>query len=194
MANNIHRPLVLPIDIDVAERRAMALQFRGYGMNYREVSEAMRANYGARLPATYDERYAWRDVQSAMNDLRVKNMETANNIRVLELSRLDSLQATYMPGALNGDVKHLKATLSIMEQRAKLLGLYAPKEIKHSDWRTEIIDLVKQGLITRQEIEKDYGEDFARSVFDTRGEAVVEGSFAETEGDEEPGRTDGQVA
>lgn len=194
MTSKYYKRPVQPGDIEPQERRALALQFRGYGMNYREVAAALHANYGDRLPATYDERYAWRDVQTAMNDLRVKNMETANNIRMLELSRLDSLQATFMPEALAGNLKHLKAVLSIMDQRAKLLGLYAPKEIRHSDWRTEIIDLVKQGLITRQEIENEYGQDFARSVFDTRGETVVEGNFVETEVDEESGRSDGEVA
>lgn len=50
-------------------------------------------------------------------------------LRDMELDRLDRLQAAVWGKALNGDVRSLDAVLRIIDKRAKLLGLDAPKEV-----------------------------------------------------------------
>ena len=46
----------------------------------------------------------------------------------LELTRLDAFQATHWPRALRGDLKARELILDLMDQRARLLGLYQPTQ------------------------------------------------------------------
>lgn len=52
--------------------------------------------------------------------------EPAEAIRKIELERLDSLMAGLWPNAMKGDVQAVDRCLSIMNRRAKMLGLDAP--------------------------------------------------------------------
>jgi hypothetical protein len=179
---------ITPTTITVAQRKGAALELRTLGLNYREVYEMMRVKYpGELLPATYDERYAWRDIHDEMTRIRTENTETAIHVKVLELNRLDQLQAGIIGSALNGNEKAVNAVLKIMDHRAKLLGLYAPSQVKVNDWRTEIIEMVKAGKVTREEAEKELGEELAREVFDTGSSNIIEGRIVEEKGTGEAG-------
>jgi hypothetical protein len=186
---------ITPTTVTVAQRKGAALELRTLGLNYREVYEMMRARYpGDLLPSTYDERYVWRDIHDEMNRIRTENTETAIHVKVLELNRLDQLQAAIMSSAMRGDAKAVSAALKIMDHRAKLLGLYAPSQVKVNDWRTEILEMVKAGKISREDAEKELGEDLAREVFDGGSTNIIEGRFAEEEGSGETRELPGQVA
>jgi hypothetical protein len=50
-------------------------------------------------------------------------------LRDIELDRLDRLQMGVWAKALNGDIRALDSVLRIIDRRARLLGLDAPKEL-----------------------------------------------------------------
>jgi hypothetical protein len=51
-------------------------------------------------------------------------------VRKLELERLDELQTAHWPKATNGDVFATQQVLAIMTKRAALLGLNAPQKVQ----------------------------------------------------------------
>jgi hypothetical protein len=53
--------------------------------------------------------------------------EPAKELLELELLRLDQLQSRLYADAINGDLRALESCLRIMDQRARLLGLYQTK-------------------------------------------------------------------
>jgi hypothetical protein len=55
--------------------------------------------------------------------------ENAQEVKALELERLDMLMAAHMAAAAQGDLNSGKMVLGIMERRATLIGLNGP--IKH---------------------------------------------------------------
>lgn len=177
-----HEKKVTAVTVNANTRREFALQLRASGLNYREVAEAMVSRFTRDLlPSTYDERYAWRDVQTEMSKLRSMTLETAQQYRLMELYRLDQLQSAIMPDAVGGDQKAIASVLKIMDHRAKLMGLYAPSEVKINDWRSQVIELVKSGKITREDIASEYGEDFAIAVLESGTDQPVEGRFVTEE-------------
>lgn len=60
--------------------------------------------------------------------LRACRDPSARDLRQLEALRLDQLQAAYYPAAMGGDPTAISRVLSIMDRRARLLGLLAPGE------------------------------------------------------------------
>jgi len=97
-----------------------ALNLRKAGLSYSEI--AARTNYKTAQTA-------WRAVESALNrTIR----EPAEDVRTLELERLDRLQLGAWPDASRGHLGAIDRVLRIMERRAKLLGLDAPDKQQHS--------------------------------------------------------------
>jgi hypothetical protein len=178
MANSTR---ILATNITVADRKYFAMQLRAAGLNYREIYEAMMAQYGAdKLPASYDERYVWRDIQEEMRKIRNDTTETAEMVRALDLSRLDQLQAAIMQSAVRGDLKCIDRVLKIMAARADLLGLRAPTTTVVNDWRSQVLDLIKQGKITLEQAEEELGTELYNELVKPGGETIVEGRFTET--------------
>jgi hypothetical protein len=174
-------------NITVADRKYFAMQLRAAGLNYREIYEAMMTQYGAdKLPASYDERYVWRDIQEEMRKIRNDTTETAEMVRTLELSRLDQMQTAIMPSATRGDLKCIDRVLKIMAARADLLGLRAPTTTVVNDWRTQVLDLIKQGKITLAQAEEELGTELYNELVESRGESTIEGRFTEAKSSDDP--------
>jgi len=70
----------------------------------------------------------------------------ANDLRQLELMRLDQLQSAHYKQALKGDAAAAQRVLTIIDRRAKLLGLDANKEAEASldDARASLIRKLEQ--------------------------------------------------
>lgn len=169
-------------NISAVDRRRYALQLRSAGLDYRSIFTEVVSRFGAEmLPPSYDERYVWRDVKFEIDKIKKEMSENANDLRILEMNRLDDLQTALMPKALQGDVKYVDRILKIMHQRAMLFGLYAPvhSKVEVSDWHSEIIDLIKQGKVTREQAEEELGKEFVTKLLDTGSADIVEGSFVE---------------
>jgi len=166
--------------IEVTDRKAKAIELRAVGLNFREILEEMIAYFGAdKLPASYDERYVWRDVKDSLEKRKALMLETAQDMTLIELDRLDKLQTAIMPGALRGDLKAVDRVLKIMAQRAQLMGLNQParSKVEVSDWRTQVLDLIKNGTISVSQAEDELGKDVVAGLLNAGSEDVIEGKF-----------------
>ncbi len=179
---------IRPVHIEATKRRAEALNLRTQGLSYKSVFEAMIAKFGRdALPDSYDERNCYKDIAYELDRLRKNNIESAHMLRMVQSERLDQLLTATMMIAMdyeNSPETRLKAidrVLNIENQRAKLYGLYAPAQVKVSDWRSEIIELVKSGKLTKQQVEQELGSDVTRELLESGSIDVVEGRFTEEE-------------
>ena len=105
-----------------AERRQKSLDLRIAGARYRQI--------GAQLGVSYQT--AYRDVQAALGELATLQDRKAEKLRELELERCDKLTLALWPKARAGDEKAVRAIITVMDRRAKLLGLDAPTKLEHA--------------------------------------------------------------
>lgn len=140
--------------VSLAERRQFALELRKTGASYRDIAQVARDHF--KLPASYDFKSAQRDVVAALESIRANIAETAEEVLVMELLRLDQLQSSHWTKALDGDARATELVLKVMERRDALLGL----SLFGPSWFAE-----KTGATTRTiegtyqivEVVKDYG-------------------------------------
>lgn|SRR5690242_2331270 len=100
-------------DAAAAERALQALALRKEGASYEAI--ARQCGYASRSGA----------YQAVQRELRRMMQEPAEDVRQLELARLDDLYRAMAPKALKGDTWSVDRCLKIMERRAMLLGLDA---------------------------------------------------------------------
>lgn len=103
----------------IAERRVKALTLRKAGASYRDIAKQLDVGLET----------AWSDVQAELVALREHATQLAEEVRELELRRLDdiTIQATTRMRA--GDPRWANVALKTQERRAKLLGLDKPAEV-----------------------------------------------------------------
>lgn len=109
--------------IELAEITSIAVDLRKKGRNYREIGREIGRTSGEAktLVCEYLARIATEGRESAQEALE------------LELERVDSLVAGLWdkatgPGGSNGDPVIVDRVTKLLEQRSKLLGLYAPQQ------------------------------------------------------------------
>jgi hypothetical protein len=102
---------------DELERESRILELRRAGATWQNIAD--RVGYAS--PSG-----AWQAYQRIANRFIRPKLE---DLRDMELDRLDRLQMGVWPKALNGDIRALDAVLRIIDRRARLLGLEAPKEV-----------------------------------------------------------------
>jgi hypothetical protein len=106
-----------PRRLQAAERQTQALELRKAGVTYDAI--AQRLGYkGAQG--------AYEAISAAL--LRTQQ-EPAEEVRQLELGRLDKLLTAIWPAALKGEYPAVDRVLKIMERRACLQGLDAPRKL-----------------------------------------------------------------
>ena len=103
------------------ERQRRALELRKAGASFDEIGSTLgyRGKSGA--------------YQAVMSALKRTLQEPADEVRKLELARLDRAQRTAWERMLHGDLDALGKVLKVMERRAKLLGLDAPAKVAPTD-------------------------------------------------------------
>src|SRR3990172_2959972 len=97
-------------------RRVQALDLRLAGASYRQIALALGVGV----------KTAWLDVNRA---LREYLSEPSDQVRAAEVARLDRLFLAHWPKAISGDHQATYTVLAIMDRRARLLGLDAPKRV-----------------------------------------------------------------
>ncbi len=102
-----------------AERRVKAFELRKAGANYRQIAHACGMSVYT----------AHHDVWQTLQDLGKQEQKHAEDVRKLEIERLDSLMRGAWARAQSGDDKSIRSVLGIMERRARLLGLDAPVKL-----------------------------------------------------------------
>jgi hypothetical protein len=98
--------------IAVAEKRAEAVRLRIAGETFRRIADTLGVTTGR----------AHQLVDEAM---RETVQEPAEDLRQLELARLDMMMPAVMEKARRGRLRSVYTMLRIMERRARLLGLDA---------------------------------------------------------------------
>lgn len=105
--------------VTTAQSEERALDLRRTGASYREIATALNMSLGN----------AHKLVKRGLTRNLAKCSELADEIRTLELDRLDAMQ-TYLWGkAKRGNATAVDRILKIMERRARLLGLDKPERV-----------------------------------------------------------------
>ncbi len=119
--------------IQSAERQKTALELRKRGGSFDNIAATMGISKST----------AHNLVHKAIDQLKTTTLKKAEELKVLDLERLDSMLVGIYPKATAGDAKAINAVIKLMDQRAKLLGLYAPTksevqgEVKHEHTHTD---------------------------------------------------------
>lgn len=146
--------------LEITQRKELAIQLRLDGFTYREIygiMSTMASQGKIIIPESYDERYVHRDVTSVVDEAKKNLVETGEMLRIMELRNLDRLQQSIMDKALSGDLDSLDRVLKIMKQREKYVpDLTQPKKVDVKTWQSEILDFIKQGRITIEDVRDVY--------------------------------------
>lgn len=106
----------------------LALDLRKQGGTYRQIAEQLREVDG--VSPNYNETQAYRDVMAELGRLNARLAEESTAVRRLEIERIDDLWAILYPKARKGDYAAFDRCLTLMEKRARYLGLYAPAAVQ----------------------------------------------------------------
>lgn len=110
-------------------RQLQALELRKAGLTYARIAEI--CGYASKIGAH-------KAVQAA---IRSTLREVAEDVRSLEIDRLDALLTGVYPQAIKGNQGAIDRVLRIMERRAKLLGLDAPVQQEIEGRINFVVDL-----------------------------------------------------
>lgn len=106
-----------PDQLDSAKWQAVAVEMRTKGHTYLQIGTACGVTSQAAQQA----------VVKYLEQTRAISREAAEDVRRLELDRLDRVLAVVGPMAESGDLAAVDRLLRIQERRASLLGLDAPR-------------------------------------------------------------------
>jgi hypothetical protein len=101
----------------ITQRALQALEYRKQGKEYQEI---------ARLCGYHSRQAAYMAVKSLL-DRTIR--EPSDELRQLEVARLDSLQSAVWGKALEGDPWAIDRALKISQRRCELLGLNMPMKV-----------------------------------------------------------------
>ena len=99
----------------IALRRAKVLDLRIAGHSHSQIAKL----------AGCCQRTVWNDLQACMRDLLKHQMTSAEQLRMIETTRLDEMLASISEKVRKGDLWAIDRALKISESRRRLLGLDA---------------------------------------------------------------------
>ncbi len=103
----------------IEARQADVIRLRVAGFNFREIAAELRVSVST----------AHADYVEAMKKIRETTRESAEEVRSVELDRLDRMIRALETKAFgDGDTRAIDTLLKVSERRAKLLGLDAPEK------------------------------------------------------------------
>jgi transcriptional regulator with XRE-family HTH domain len=107
-------------EVRLAEDEKAVLDLRKQGCTYAEVAERLGMSSASQ---------AYRVAQRALAELP---RESAEEVRAMELERLDAMHRAVWDAAISGDLDAFDRALKVAESRRKLLGLDAPQKHQHA--------------------------------------------------------------
>ena len=110
------------VSADLRGHRVMEL--RAEGKSYRRIARQMQQEGDTSI----DESGAYRALVRALKKYRTEMAEMADDVRSLELERLDLMLAAIWADAEAGNTKAIETVLRLMDRRARYLGLDKPGE------------------------------------------------------------------
>jgi len=105
-------------EIETVEKERQVIELRRAGYTFDDIAKAVGFAYSSGAHQAYRRALKRTLIEAGVEEAREQ-----------ELDRLDRMQRALWTQALSGDTKAALAVLRFMEQRAKLLGLYAPTRI-----------------------------------------------------------------
>lgn len=149
----------------ILERQLRALEYRRAGWSYRAIGEKL----GVSHVTAYD------DVMGELQRLAKERVNNLEELRELELERLDMLLKGLEPMAKVGNPGAVNSFLKVMERRARLLGLDAPTELRVDDWRSQAIADIRMGKISYEALASAFDTSLAAELFAAAGVPVSVG-------------------
>jgi len=162
-------------NLRVRERRARVFELRKTGLQLREIHAIILKEFGDDIPPGYTWRHVWSDMDRVIKQIDEETHENANQVLAIELERLDKLLEVCMASAMAGDMKAVDRVLAIMQRRSKYLGLDKPTEYQINDWRTQILELLRSGKITLEDVRKELPDELFRQIAESRSVGLLEG-------------------
>lgn len=132
------KSIAAPEKVRAASKRLRAVELRKLGFTYQKIADQMGISRTA----------AHKLVTKALIDIRERTNESTEELRTLELIRLDEYQLR-VAQEIQKSGKPLPAidrALRIMERRAKILGLDAPAQFAVSSTINQLIDTLSREL------------------------------------------------
>ena len=130
--------------LSAAEKQVEAVSLRKAGHTIDEI--AARVGYSGKSGA----------YKAVMSALRKTLQEPADELRTLEVERLDAMLNALWPTIIaqgRGTPRAVEAALKVMDRRAALLGLDAPKVVE--DHRTVQIEIMAEKLAAESGLDKN---------------------------------------
>jgi hypothetical protein len=126
-----------PLTLGNRDREILNMRLRG--LTFPEIAEKLPADGFRKVSVS-------RVGAIVAKALRSCREPPARELRQLELLRLDQLQAAHYKAAMGGDASAAARVLSIMDRRAKLLGLDSGAEA------TQSLDEARQSLLKKLDL------------------------------------------
>lgn len=105
--------------LDNVETQLKVLQYRRAGLSFQKIGQELGIAQST----------AYRLFSLALKETRELATETAEEVKQLELERLDKMLLGCIDGAYRGNLKNIETVLRIQERRAKYLGLDAAGKV-----------------------------------------------------------------
>lgn len=146
-------------EFERAERKKNAVELRLAGASYRDIGNALGCSTVT----------AMNDCKEALAEIP---MQQADEMRTVELSRLDRLQRAVWGKAIKGDLQAVDRAIKIIDRRAKLLGLDAPQQVQITandvdlDATVDKMLRVAEMALQQTAVEDDVFDDVADPEFD----------------------------
>jgi predicted DNA-binding protein (UPF0251 family) len=97
-----------------------AMELRLAGMSYRQIGDKMGVS----------QQSAFRYVKTAIKSIQKDYAEKAHELVTIDLAKLKQIELAMYGKVMKGDLNAIDKLLKVMERRARLLGLDAPKQIE----------------------------------------------------------------
>lgn len=123
-------------NVQLAQRRALALSFRRQGAAYRKIAEEMRnwqeanPDTNLRITGAYNESNAYRDVIEELDRVNAENNESAMQLRRMNVMRLEDLYSRMYPKAANGDPFFVDRCIQLIDRMARYSGIDSPTKLE----------------------------------------------------------------
>lgn len=109
------------------QRSARALQLRSQGLTYRQIVPLISEEFNQ---PRYNASLAHTDCKFALENIAIENTYNMHQLRKLELYRYEDYLNRIYPEVERGRLQAVDCAVRISQARARILGLYAPVEIK----------------------------------------------------------------
>lgn len=123
----MRRPTTSAKQVTAAERRTFVISLRKAGHRYQDIVDRTIEKFGLDvLPKGWDTRYAYKDVKRELDKLNKERTLALEEIRTLEVQRIDELLTVIWPMAMGGNLGAVDRIIRLMERRARYEGLDRP--------------------------------------------------------------------